>query len=139
MTERPGRSVELWLLALGLLAISITGWLRLQFVIGAWDFLSQTGVEPGPLYQAILGGVWGAGGLVCAAGLLLRQRWAPGGHAPHRAGAGRLVLDRLPGADPRARRGRITGRTCWCFRCCAPFSPLGCWHSNARNDIFEAR
>jgi hypothetical protein len=77
MIERPGRSIELWLLALGLLAISITGWLRLQFVIGAWEFLRQTGVEPGPPYQAILGGMWGAGGLICAAGLLLRQRWAP--------------------------------------------------------------
>ncbi len=78
MTDRPGRSIELWLLALGLLVISITGWLRLQFVVDAWDFLKQTGVEPGPLYQAILGGVWGACGLVCAAGLLLRARWAPG-------------------------------------------------------------
>jgi hypothetical protein len=77
MTYRPGRSIELWLLAFGLLAISLTGWLRLQFVLGAWDFLRETGVEPGPLYQAILGGVWGACGLVCAAGLLLRRRWAP--------------------------------------------------------------
>ncbi len=77
MVEKPGRTFELWLLALGLLAISLSGWLRLQFVITAWDFLAQTGVQPGPPYQAVLGGVWGLGGLICAGGLLLRQRWAP--------------------------------------------------------------
>ncbi len=77
MDQKPGITFELWLLALGLLAASLTGWLRLQFVINAWDFLNQTGVMPGPLYQAIMGGAWGLAGLVCAAGLLLRQRWAP--------------------------------------------------------------
>jgi hypothetical protein len=75
--ERPGRTFELWLLALGLLGFSLAGWLRLQFVLSAWQFLEQTGVQPGPPYQAIMGGLWGAGGLICAAGLLLRQRWAP--------------------------------------------------------------
>jgi hypothetical protein len=77
MDQKPGRTFELWLLALGLLFASLTGWLRLQFVITAWDFLIQTGIRPGPLYQAIMGAVWGLAGLVCAAGLLLRQRWAP--------------------------------------------------------------
>ena len=77
MTEKPGRSIELWLLAIGLLVISLIGWLRLQLVVADWDFLLQNGVAPGPAYQAILGGVWALGGLVCAAGLLVRQRWAP--------------------------------------------------------------
>jgi hypothetical protein len=77
MIYRPGRTIELWLLALGLLAVSLIGWLRLQLVISSWDFLSQNGIAPGPIYQAVLGSVWGAGGLVCATGLLLRQRWAP--------------------------------------------------------------
>ena len=77
MDQKPGRTFELWLLALGLLLASLTGWLRLQFVINAWDFLYQTGVRPGPPYQAIVGAVWGLAALVCAAGLLLRQRWAP--------------------------------------------------------------
>jgi len=77
MEDKPGRTFELWLLALGLLLASLSGWLRLQFVINAWDFLYQTGVRPGPPYQAIMGVVWGLGGLICAAGLLLRQRWAP--------------------------------------------------------------
>ena len=77
MDQKPGRTFELWLLALGLLLASLTGWLRLQFVINAWDFLYQTGVRPGPPYQAIVGAMWGLAGLVCAAGLLLRQRWAP--------------------------------------------------------------
>ncbi len=77
MDLRPGRTFELWLLALGLLLVSLLGWLRLQFVLSAWEFLRQTGVEPGPPYQALLGAAWGLGGLVSAAGLLLRQRWAP--------------------------------------------------------------
>lgn len=74
---RPGRSFELWLLALCLLGFSLAGWLRLQFAVVAWDFLIQTGLNPGPLYQAVVGAVWGAGGLICGAGLLLRRRWAP--------------------------------------------------------------
>ena len=77
MDQKPGRTFELWLLALDLLLASLTGWLRLQFVINAWDFLYQTGVRPGPPYQAIVGAVWGLAGLICAAGLLLRQHWAP--------------------------------------------------------------
>jgi hypothetical protein len=77
MEDKPGRTIELWLLALGLLFVSLSGWLRLQFVVNAWDFLIQTGIYPGPLYHAIGGGVWGLAGLVSAGGLLLRQRWAP--------------------------------------------------------------
>ena len=77
MDERPGRTFELWLLALGLLGVSLVGWLRLQLVISDWGFLQQAGFQPGPVYQAILGAVWGIDGLVCAAGLLLRKRWAP--------------------------------------------------------------
>ena len=77
MDQKQGRTFELWLLALGLLLASLTGWLRLQFVINAWDFLIQTGIQPGPPYQAIVGAVWGLAGLICAAGLLLRRRWAP--------------------------------------------------------------
>ena len=77
MEERSGRSIELWLLALGLLAISLIGWLRLLLVINAWEFIRQSGAQPGPAYQAILGAAWALGGLICAAGLLLRRRWAP--------------------------------------------------------------
>jgi hypothetical protein len=77
MDQKPGRTFELWLLALGLLLTSLTGWLRLQFVIDAWNFLNQTGVRPGSTYQAIMGAAWGLAGLICAAGLLLRLRWAP--------------------------------------------------------------
>jgi hypothetical protein len=77
MEEKPGRTFELWFLAAGLLGASLTGWLRLQFVISAWEFLQQTGIQPGPPYQAILGAAWGIGGLICAVGLLLRQSWAP--------------------------------------------------------------
>jgi hypothetical protein len=75
--EKPGRTFELWLLALGLLLLSLAGWLRVQFVLSAREFLIQTLVQPGPVYQVFLGMVWGVGGLVCAAALLLRARFAP--------------------------------------------------------------
>jgi hypothetical protein len=73
----PERTFELWLLATGLLIASLFGWLRLQFVIGAWQFLQQTGFEPGPVYQAAVGAGWGLGGLTCGLALLARWRWAP--------------------------------------------------------------
>ncbi len=79
MTEdRPGRTFELWVLALGLLGMSLSGWLRVQAALSAWNFLIQAGINPGPLYQAVMGAAWGLGGLVCAPGLLLRGKWAPG-------------------------------------------------------------
>ncbi len=78
MEDTPGRTFELWLLALGLLGTSLSGWLRVQAALSAWSFLIQAGMDPGPLYQAVMGAAWGLGGLVCAAALLLRQKWAPG-------------------------------------------------------------
>ncbi len=77
MEARPGRTIELWLLALGLLAFSGLGWLRLQLVITSWDFLQQSGAQPGPVYQLGVGAVWALSGLLCAWGLLQRWRWAP--------------------------------------------------------------
>jgi hypothetical protein len=73
----PERTVELWILSLGLLAAALLGWLRLQFVLSAWQFLQQTGFDPGPAYQAAAGVAWGLGGLGCALALLTRRRWAP--------------------------------------------------------------
>lgn len=77
MDERPGRTFELWLLAAGLLAFSGLGGLRLLLVLQSWEFLQQSGAQPGPIYQAIVGVAWVFGGLLSAAGLLLRRRWAP--------------------------------------------------------------
>jgi hypothetical protein len=73
----PERTFELWLIILGLLVVSLLGWLRLQFVVSAWAFLQQTGFEPGPVYQALFGAAWGLGGLVCAVALWAGWRWAP--------------------------------------------------------------
>lgn len=77
MELNPERTLELWLLTFSLLVVSLLGWLRLKLVIDAWQFLQQAGVQPGPPYQALLGAVWGLGGLICAGGLLARRRWAP--------------------------------------------------------------
>jgi hypothetical protein len=50
--------------------------LRLQATLYAWDVLTHLGLQPGPLYAALSGAIWGLVSLVAAMGLLLRQRWA---------------------------------------------------------------
>jgi len=75
--RRPGRSFNLWVLALGLLASAMAGFLRLQAALYAWDVLTHLGLQPGPLYAALSGAIWGIVSLAAALGLLLRQRWAP--------------------------------------------------------------
>jgi hypothetical protein len=76
-TRRPGRSFNLWVLALGLLASAFAGFLRLQAAVYAWDVLTHLGLQPGPLYAALSGAIWGIVSLAAALGLLLRLRWAP--------------------------------------------------------------
>jgi hypothetical protein len=74
---RPGRSFNLWVLALALFASALAGFLRMQAAFYAWDVLTQLGLQPGPLYAALSGAVWGCVSLAAALGLLFRQRWAP--------------------------------------------------------------
>jgi hypothetical protein len=66
------------LLAFGLLALSLSGWLRLQQSVTRWDTLNQAGVQPGPLYLAVSGALIGMIALAGCIAIWLRIRWAPG-------------------------------------------------------------
>lgn len=72
--KRPGRSFWLKILAAGLLILSVSGWLRLQQALAGWRDLTEIGIQPGPLYIAVTGGLIGAGGLVAALSVWLRSR-----------------------------------------------------------------
>ncbi len=76
-TRRPGRTFELWVLVALLLGSALSGFLRLQAAVYSYQVLVNLGLQPGPLYAAVSGGVWGIVSLAAAGGLLLRQRWAP--------------------------------------------------------------
>ncbi len=76
-SSRPGRTFELWVLVLVILAGSLDGFLRTQAAIYSWKVLSEIGITPGPLYLAVSGAIWGIVLLVAALGLFFRQRWAP--------------------------------------------------------------
>ncbi len=75
--QRPGRTIELWVLVLMLLVGAVDGFLRLQAAVYAWSVLAGIGITPGPLYLAISGALWGLALLAAAGGLFFRQRWAP--------------------------------------------------------------
>jgi hypothetical protein len=77
VTQRPGRSWALKLLVAGFLLLGWTGFLRLYLTLVDWQLLMVIGMRPGPLYLAAYGIVIGTAGLVVAAGLFFRQRWAP--------------------------------------------------------------
>ena len=72
---RQKRSFWFKVLVVGLLIFSSAGWLRLQQSLAGWDLLREIGVRPGPLYLALTGVVTGAGGLIAALSVWLRQRW----------------------------------------------------------------
>ena len=75
--RRPGRSFELLVLVLVLLASALAGFLRLQAALYSYTVLTQLGLTPGPLYAAISGGIWGLISLASALGLFFRLPWAP--------------------------------------------------------------
>ena len=77
-TSRARRPFWLSLLAFCLALLSLAGWLRLVESISRWQFLLETGVQPGPFYLAVTGLLIGAAGLVAAMGIWFRKRWAPG-------------------------------------------------------------
>lgn len=76
LRPRPKRSFWLKVLVAGMLIFSATGWLRLQQSLAEWNFLREIGLQPGPLYLALTGGLTGACGLAAGVGVWLRQRWA---------------------------------------------------------------
>jgi hypothetical protein len=74
-----GRRLMLWILWIGLLAVSISGWHRAVVAVDTWYWLDQIGVRPGPWYLAASGGVWGVVGLAAFVWVWLRRsgyRWA---------------------------------------------------------------
>jgi hypothetical protein len=73
--SRPKRSLTLKALAVGMLVFSLFGWLRTQQAISNWGFLIQLGIQPGPLYLALGGALWGLLGLTAAASLWYRLAW----------------------------------------------------------------
>lgn len=105
-TAAPRRRRSFWetLLALIFLALSALGWIRFQQALAAWDLLIRLGAQPGPLYIAAGGVLWGILGLAAAVGLWWRAAWGPAA-----AGAAAIAIplsywiDRLwlsPGAGP---------------------------------------
>lgn len=58
------RSFPLWIVILGFLALSVYGWARMIYSIQDWYWLNFAGVQPGPLYLAVSGAVWGLLGLI---------------------------------------------------------------------------
>lgn len=61
-----------------MLALSVSGWLRLEQSLARWGALSQAGLLPGPLYLAITGALAGLAGLVAGIALWRRTHTAPG-------------------------------------------------------------
>lgn len=64
------------LLIFAFLALSLAGWLRLQQAIYNWQWLADLGAQPGALYVALGGAVWGAMALLAAALLWIGYPWA---------------------------------------------------------------
>ncbi len=58
------RPLSIVVLLVAFLLISLSGWTRMLYSILNWYWLNYAGVKPGPLYQAVTGGVWGLAGLV---------------------------------------------------------------------------
>lgn len=65
------RTLSLWILLMGFLALSIYGWARLGYSLQDWYWLNFSGVRPGPAYLVVTGGLWGVSGLVAAVWIYL--------------------------------------------------------------------
>jgi hypothetical protein len=76
MPARPKRTLSLKALTFGMLIFSSFGWLRLQQAVSDWSFLVQLGIQPGPLYQALGGVLWGLLGPIAAISLWYRLTWS---------------------------------------------------------------
>ena len=70
------RSISLWALWAGFALISLLGWMRMVDSIQDWYWLNVAGVDPGPLYLAVTGGLWGLVGLLALIWMLLDRPWS---------------------------------------------------------------
>jgi hypothetical protein len=64
------------LLILAFLYLSVMGWARTQQAVQDWDLLNKFGAQPGALYQALSGGLWGILGLSAITLLYINKQWA---------------------------------------------------------------
>jgi hypothetical protein len=64
-----------WFLWLGFVFFALNGWVRMGYAILNWYWLSFSAIQPGPLYLAITGGLWGLVGLIALAWTVLRWPW----------------------------------------------------------------
>jgi hypothetical protein len=102
------RSCLMRLVLLSFVLLSGFGWLRMVQAIRDWNWLSFAAVEPGPLYLAISGGLWGAAGLLAVIVIWLWRPWSSLvglGVALFYAltfWADRLIFSRAPGSQANA-------------------------------------
>lgn len=62
-----------WLAPAGFALFAVSGWLRLAYSALNWEWLRFAGVQPGPLYISITGGLWGLVGTAAVFWLLLHR------------------------------------------------------------------
>jgi len=76
ITRRRKRTIELWVLIVGMLFLSVWGWLRLQQALFYGDYLNRFGNLPPVVYLALSGFCLGAAALASGVGLWLAKTWA---------------------------------------------------------------
>jgi hypothetical protein len=57
------RSLAVWIIYLGFAWLAFSGFVRMIDSIISWYWYTMAGIQPGPLYLAISGGLWGLCGL----------------------------------------------------------------------------
>ena len=72
-SRRPFGLVLLTLIYLGL---ALLGWLRMEQAFQNWAFLNELGIQPGPLYLAVSGAIWGFVASTASIGLWTRAHWS---------------------------------------------------------------
>jgi hypothetical protein len=70
------RTFELKMLVVGMLVAAFFGFLRFQQTLRYWDLLLRMQAEPGPVYMAVSGLLWGLVGIFTAGVLWLGRPWA---------------------------------------------------------------
>lgn len=69
------RSLALWILIVGFAFFAVAGLTRMVEAVANWYWLSFAGIQPGPLYLVVSGGLWGLAGLVALVWLFFRLPW----------------------------------------------------------------
>lgn len=72
--QRRFAAYRFWAAWMLLALFSAAGWMRMVDSLSDREWLELAGVQPGPLYLIISGGLWGAAGLIAVIWLLLRRQ-----------------------------------------------------------------